>query len=312
MSGQLAEFVPRKSLLGMGEKELIREIGAEEGWIVGVERDQKTNVEVLAERVDVEGRADASADIRSRIQLEGDALRFQVLEEFRVMNCRKGVADALGANREGLPYSLGTGGFASVVGEPKAGGLGARKEVAEWLGAGAPLVSAEPDADDGRVEFPHLRSLAKDAIGLFDGEMADSVEDPVEGEAKLTGGAEAGALQTLENRLEAAGIEVAPHIDDANRDVDLGVNDALLGEMLHHVPRHELIVFGVAETARDGFEGFNEFGEIREAVERLGIVMSEGYGIVAGAELDEGGRRDGAFKVKVELRLGQAANEVLN
>ena len=41
------------------------------------------------------------------------------------------------------------------------------------------------------------------------------------------------------------GIEVAPHIDDADGDEDLGVDDALLGELLHHAPGDEFVVFGV-------------------------------------------------------------------
>ena len=80
--------------------------------------------------------------------------------------------------------------------------------------------------------------------------------------------------------------------------------------MLHHAPGDELVVFGVAETAGDGFEGLDEFREVCEAVDGFGVVERERVRVVASAELDQSCRRDGALKVKVELRLGQAANEV--
>ncbi len=144
-------------------------------------------------------------------------------------------------------------------------------EGAEGLGAGAALVAAEADADDGGVVRAHFGGLAEDAIGLLDGEVADGVEDPVEREAQLAGGALAGAFQGGEDGLEAARIEVAPHIDDADGDKDLGVDDALRGEVLHHAPGGQFVVFGVAKAARDGLEGFDELGEIGEPVERLGF-----------------------------------------
>ena len=205
------------------------------------------------------------------------ALRaLQVLEEFVVTNGGEGVADALGADGERFADGLGAGGFAGVVGEAQAGGAGLGVEGAEGLGAGAALVTAEADADDGGVLGAHFGGLAEDALGLFDGEVADGVEDPVEREAQLARGALAGAFQGGEDGLEAAGIEVAPHIDDADGDVDLGVDDALGGELLHHAPGGELVVFGVGEAAGDGLEGLNEAGEVSETVERLGVARVMG------------------------------------
>ena len=177
------------------------------------------------------------------------------------------MADALGADGESLPDGLGAGGFTGVVGEAEAGRLGSRVEVAEWLGGAATLVTAETDGDDGGVMFAHLGGFAEDAIGFFDGEVADGIEDPEEREAKLARGAFAGALEGGEDGLEAAGIEVAPHIDDADRDVDLGVDHTLGGELFHHVPRDYLVVFGVTKAAGDGLEGLNKFGKVGETVE---------------------------------------------
>ena len=102
---------------------------------------------------------------------------------------------------------------------------------------------------------------------------------------------------------------VAPEVDDADRDVDLGMDDALLGEVLHHAPGGQLVVVGGDEQPGDGLEGVKEAGEIGEAVEGFGFREGERGGVVAGAELDQGGGKDGAFEMKVQLGLGEAADE---
>ena len=101
--------------------------------------------------------------------------------------------------------------------------------------------------------------------------MADGVEDPVEREAKFAFAAQAGALEAGKDGLEAGGIVVAPHVDDADGDEDLGMNHALRGEALHHAPGGEFVVLGVDELAGDGLEGFDEAGEIGELVEGFGF-----------------------------------------
>ena len=73
--------------------------------------------------------------------------------------------------------------------------------------------------------------------------MADGVEDPVKRKSQFPFGADPGAFQTCEDGLEARGVVIAPHVDDADGDVDFGVDDALLGEMLHHAPGGEFVVF---------------------------------------------------------------------
>ena len=97
--------------------------------------------------------------------------------------------------------------------------------------------------------------------------MADGVEDPVNGEAQLAFGAVAGALESREDGFEARGVVVAPHVDDADGDVDLGVDYTLFGEVLAHAPGDELVVVGVDELTGDGFEGFDEAGEVGELID---------------------------------------------
>ena len=88
---------------------------------------------------------------------------------------------------------------------------------------------------------------------------------------------------------KACGIVVAPHVDDADGDIDLGVNDALLGQSLHHAPGGQLVVLGAGEQACDGFKGVDEAGEIGELVKRFGFRQRDGLGVVARAQLHQRG-----------------------
>ena len=142
--------------------------------------------------------------------------------------------------------------------------------------------------------------------------MAHGVEDPVDGESEFPFGADARAFESCEDGLEARWVVIAPHVDDADGDEDFSVDDALLGEMLHHAPRCEFVVFSVHELAGDGFERFDEAGEIGEPIEGFGLGMRDGRGVVTLAEFGERGGRDGAFEVKVKLGLGEAVDEGLD
>ena len=312
VGGEAAQLVVGKALLGVREQELVGQIGAEDGRVVGVEGDQETAVEVGAQGMSGEGGADAGADVGGGIEFDGSAARPEVQEQVFIVDGRQGVADALGADGEGLPDGFGAGGFTGVVGEAQTGFAGAGVEGAEGLGAGASLVAAEADADDGGVSLAQFCGLTKDALGLFEGEMAYGVEDPIERDAEFVSGAQAGAFEGFKDGFEAAGIEVAPHVNDADGDEDLGVNDALVVELLQHAPGDEFVVAGLLEAAGDGFEAFDEAAEVVEAIEGFGLMECEGEFIVAGAELDEGGGQDGAFKVEVQLGFGEAADEGLD
>jgi len=61
-----------------------------------------------------------------------------------------------------------------------------------------------------------------------------------------------------QNRLESPRVEVAPHVDHAHGDEDLGMDNALLGQMLHHAPGNEFVVLGIDEPPRDGLESLDE------------------------------------------------------
>src|ERR1700678_1164617 len=158
----------------------------------------------------------------------------------------------------------------------------------------------------------HLDGLAKNALGFLHREMADGVKDPVEREAQFAQAALPGSFQASKDRLEAARIEVAPHVDNADRDVDLGVNDALLGQMLDHAPGGQFVIFRRNEAARDGLEALDEAGEVVEAIEGFGFGEGDGTGIMAGAELDQSRWQNGALEVQMQFGLRQPTDEAFD
>ena len=287
IGGQQAQFITAETVLGVGEEELAGEIGTEECGIVGVERNEKGAVEVMAQGVGGEGGADAGANVGGRVQFQGNAAGLEMLEESFVPNGGECVADALGADGESLPEGFRAGGFAGMVGEAEACVAGASVESTEGLGAGAALVATETDADDGGILATHFGGFAEDALRLLDSKVADGVEDPVNRETQLEGSALAGAFESLKDRFEAARIEVAPHINDADRDINFGMNYALSGKLLHHAPGREFVIFRLLQPTGNSLEGFNEAGEVREAVEGFGFAEGHGALVAACTELNQ-------------------------
>jgi len=238
------QFSAGKLQFGVGEEVFVGKVGAEEGGVVRVEGDEEAGVKIGPQRVNGEAGADAGADVGGGVELESCAPRFQVSKEILVLNGGEDVAEAFRADGEGLANSFGSGGFAGVVGEAEAGIARAGVHLAEGLGAAAAFVATEADADDGRVIATKLGGFAEDFFGFVEREVAHGIEDPVESEADFLLGAKAGAFEAGEDGVEAVGVGIAPVVDDTDGDVDLGVDDALLGEMLCHAPRSEIIVVG--------------------------------------------------------------------
>ena len=219
------------------------------------------------------------------------------------------MAQTLGADAEGFPDGFGAGGFPGVVGKAEAGGARFGVDGAERFGAGAPFVAAKADADDGRELCAEFDGLADNTFGLGHGEVADCVKDPENGEAQFAFGAVAGALESRKDGFEARGIVIAPHVDDADGDVDLGMDYTLFCEVLAHAPSDEFVVVGVDELTGNGFEGFDEAGEVSELVDGFRGGEGDRRGVVAPAEFDEGSGCDGAFKMEMEFGFGKSADE---
>jgi hypothetical protein len=99
-------------------------------------------------------------------------------------------------------------------------------------------------------------------------------------------------------------------VDDADGDVNLGVDHSLGGEMLHHAPGSQFVVFRPDQLRCDGFKGFQEAGEVIELVKCYGLGERERAGVVPGAEFNKRRGQDCSFEVQVQLGLGQTADEV--
>ena len=90
------------------------------------------------------------------------------------------------------------------------------------------------------------------------------------------------------------------------------MNHALGGKLLHHAPSREFVIFRLFQPPGNSLERFNEAGEVREAVQGFGFAEGHGTLVAACTELNQGGGQDGAFEVKVQLGLGESADERLN
>src|SRR6476620_7007611 len=115
------------------------------------------------------------------------------------------MAQTFGADAEGFPDGFGAGGFAGVVGKAETGGARFGVSFAERFGASASFVTTESDTDDGRELGAELDGLAHNTFPFRDGEVANGVEDPENGEAQLAFGAVAGAFESREDGFEARG-----------------------------------------------------------------------------------------------------------
>ena len=82
-------------------------------------------------------------------------------------------------------------------------------------------------------------------------EVADGVDDPEEGDAEVGFAAGAAAFDGVHDLVD---VEAGLPVEDADGDVDLGVADALGGEVAEHVVGDELVVGGGVEALGDGFE----------------------------------------------------------
>ena len=292
----------------VGEGVLVEQAGAEHGWVVGVEGDHEAEVEVGAQGVVVKGGAAAGAEVGGDADLDGELALGEDLKEFLVVVGGEAVADALGADVDGGPDAGGAfddaAGFSGVGGEAETGVARLGVEGLE-LGCGAAgLVSADADADDGGELRAELGGLAEDAGGFFGAEVAYGVDEPEDGGAEFALATDAAAFDGFD---EGFYVGMLPVVEDAEGDVDLGVDDALGGEGADHVVGDKLVVCGGAEAVGDGLEGGEEAEEVVVGVEAAGVVEGERIGVVALGERDEGFGLDGALEVEMQLDLGEIA-----
>ena len=92
--------------------------------------------------------------------------------------------------------------------------------------------------------------------------MPDSIEDPVKRHAKVTLAAFARPLQSGKDLLKQQRISrilfLAPEVHHTNRDVNLGMNHPLRGQLLNHPICRQLILISPTQPPGHGLEGFQK------------------------------------------------------
>src|ERR1035441_689733 len=220
--------------------------------------------------------------------------------------------EPLGADGESFPDCFRACRLSGMVREAQTGPGGLCIAFAERGRPGAALVPTQTNTDDGRELGTQCGGFAEHGDSFLYGEVAHSVEYPVERETQFALTPLAGAFEAGEDRFKRLGIVIAPEVNHAHRDVNLCVDDTLSGESFHHAPGGQLIVIWTGKEAGDGFERLDKAGEVSELVELLGRGERDRLRVVASAQFHERGGRDGPFEVQMEFSLGEAANVLLN
>src|SRR6185312_5831437 len=135
-------------------------------------------------------------------------------------------------------------------------------------------------------------------------ELADSVEDPEQGNSKIALTPLAAALEAFKDGVE---ILLAPQAD-ANGDINFRMEHVLRFQRFHEPVSDQLVVVGGLQIFGNGFEGHEKSDEILVLVE-LADFGERGGASVALAEFEQSFRLDGTFEVQVQLSLGQGRDE---
>src|ERR1700730_10541115 len=168
---------------------------------------------------------------------------------------------------------------------------------AKVRGGHAQFVAANPEGDDGFGSA--LPCGFKNARGSFGPELPDRVKDPVDAQAaagKPFGGAE--------DRFKISFRALLAEKHDADREGDLGIDDALREQLLAKVASDQRIVLGIAEKRGDPLESLQELHEALVGLTLTNFLFRSGNAVARGKRADRG-RLDGTFKMKVQLCFGK-------
>lgn len=197
----------------------------------------------------------AGLDVAGGAELEVDVLRAEVLDEGWVFDAADAVADAGGAEvAEGLPYAVGSEGFAGVGGavEVVVDGVAEGGDVRGEGEAG--LVAGDVECGDaGALELVDEMGGQERLLG---GVVAESAEDEAGFDA---GGGDAALGGAVDGRDDLVRGEAALEVEEWG-ETDLGVEDAVAGELVEDV-------FG---DEGEGVLGLHEFEAAGGAGEEVG------------------------------------------
>ncbi len=207
---------------------LAGEGSAEHRRVVRVERDHHSGIDVLLQRVLLDGCATSRPHVAAQANLDRDLLLRHAPHQLPILHRAQAVSDAL------RPEHIEAGHdrfrprrFAGMRRQSQAVLLGARKAVAKPLRRAAPLVA--PDSNSHDVAFAELNRFVHHAFHRFGAEVPHRIENPEQGSAEFALAPLPPAFQALENRIE---IESSPQ-RHAHRYVHLGVQHVFRRQPLH-------------------------------------------------------------------------------
>src|SRR5262252_2382224 len=233
------------------------------------------------------------------------------------------MADTVGLElADSRPYRLRPDGLAGVNGSSQTFAGSASVNLTEKAGWRLALVATQADTDDAVARLAYSEDLVQHTFGGFGTKVPDRVEDPVQRHAEIALASLAALLQTFEQRGEFA----ASPVDNANRHVHFDVPHPLRAQLVHHAVSDQLVIVGCTQALGDGFEGKQKSCEALVAIELACFFLGENAAAVGNvgvaiirrgerrrmpaAELSQGSRVYGSLEMKMQLGLGQRADEL--
>ncbi len=246
----------------------------------------------------VEIGAEAGAEVAGEADFYRNLALGKLFDEIGIVEGGERVADAFGAKIERAPNGFRRAVLAGVRGQAHAVVGGPGVSVAKKFRRGFQFVAADADADNFAIMIAN--GELEDVLRGFRAELPDSVEDPDKRDAEVASAAGAAAIEAFEDGGE---ILLAPEAD-ANRNVNLGVQNILFFQALHQAVGDEFVIVRRAQMLGDVLEGEQKPREIIVEVELVDLGLSDAVAVLA-AEFEKCGGLDCAFEVQMEFRLGQ-------
>ena len=180
---------------------------------------------------------------------------------------------------------------------------GAGVNVLEQLRRPLPLVPT--NAEGNHVAIAKLNCQVEHLLRFLCAELPDRVEDPEQRNAEIPLSPPPAAFEPLEDRGEI----LLPPEADTDRDKNLGMQDILRLQPLHHPVRDQFVVFRGAQVLGNILERAEKTCEVRVAVKPLDL--GEGSAVLPMTlhQLDQGRRLDRTFQMEMEFGLGQGHQE---
>ena len=265
ISSQFAKVLVGESKGLLGEMVFARQRGAKQPRIVGVQSDHQALVEVALHRMLGDRCAHSCAEIAGQADLDWYLPVGEFLDQVRILPGREAVADALGMQIERAPNGFGRTRFPGMGCQAQAVILGVAVDAAKQFWRSLLLISADAYSDNMAIAVAH--GQFEHLLGGFNAEMACSVKNPQQRDAKVAGALGTSALEAFEDGREVL-LAVETH---SNGHVDFRMQGVFFFQVLHQAVRDEFVIIRPAQVGAHFLEGHQKTLEVGVVVERLGF-----------------------------------------